>query len=59
MASVRAAWPEAAMAAEQLSLLIGDALGHVLTAEETAYLALHVSRLYADLHELPRPDHIG
>lgn len=27
------------MAAEQLSLLIGDALGHVLTAEETAYLA--------------------
>ena len=55
MASVRAAWPEAALAAEQLSQLIGDALGHALTQEETAYLALHVSRLYADLHELPDP----
>ena len=46
---------EAAVAAEQLSRLIGDALGHALTPEETAYLALHTSRLYADLHELPGP----
>ncbi len=59
MASVRAAWPEAALAAEQLSGLLGDALGHVLTQEETAYLALHVSRLYADLHELPDPGRPG
>lgn len=55
MASVRGTWPEAAVAAEQLSRLIGDALGHALTPEETAYLALHTSRLYADLHELPGP----
>lgn len=48
MASVSAAYPEAAAAAQRLSVLFADALGARLTAEETAYLALHTSRLYVD-----------
>ena len=51
LASVRAAYPEAAEAAVEVSRLIEGALGRTLGADEISYLALHTSRLYAELTE--------
>lgn len=48
-ASVRQAYPEAADAALEVAELIGGALDRQLGADEVSYLALHTSRLYAEM----------
>ncbi|WP_413810954.1 PRD domain-containing protein [Streptomyces sp. OE57] len=50
MASVMASYPAATTAAEKLAHLFESATGTPLTSEEIAYLALHTSRLYIELH---------
>lgn len=51
LGSVRAAYPEAADTAMEVAALIGAALGRTLGADEVSYLALHTSRLYAEMFE--------
>lgn len=53
LASVRQASPEAADAALEVARLIGSSLGRELDDDEVSYLALHTSRLYA---EMPRTE---
>ncbi len=50
MAAVRAKYPEAADAAVTIARLIQDAVKRELTPEEVSYLALHTSRLYAEVN---------
>jgi beta-glucoside operon transcriptional antiterminator len=49
LASVRASCPPAVEAAETLAALISEAAGRPLSKDEVSYLALHTSRLYAEL----------
>ncbi len=49
LASVRAAYPEAADAALEVAKLIGSALKRELGDDEVSYLALHTSRLYVEM----------
>lgn len=51
LASVRQAYPEAAEAALEVSSLIGAALQRKLGDDEVSFLALHTSRLYAEMFE--------
>lgn len=51
LASVRVAYPEAADAAVEVAALIGSALRRELGTDEISYLALHTSRLYAEMFE--------
>lgn len=53
MASVRKTYPAAADAAIALARLIAEAVERNLTNDEVSYLALHTSRLYAEIHGDP------
>ena len=49
LSAVKLAYPEAADAAVDIGELIGQALKRVITNDEISYLALHTSRLYAEM----------
>lgn len=55
LASVRQASPEAADAALEVARLIGSSLGRELDDDEVSYLALHTSRLYAEMPRTEEP----
>lgn len=55
LASVRQASPEAADAALEAAQLIGSSLGRELDDDEVSYLALHTSRLYAEMPRTEEP----
>lgn len=48
---VRQAYPEAAEAALDIAELIGKAINRVISNDEISYLALHTTRLYAEMKE--------
>ena len=51
LSAVQQAYPEAAEAAWDIAALIGQAINRVITKDEISYLALHTTRLYAELSE--------
>ncbi|MEC5183924.1 beta-glucoside operon transcriptional antiterminator [Cryobacterium sp. MP_3.1] len=51
LSAVQQAYPEAAEAAVDIAELIGTAINRVITTDEISYLALHTTRLYAELDE--------
>lgn len=51
LSAVKLAYPEAAEAAVDIGDLIGQAIKRVITNDEISYLALHTSRLYAEMND--------
>jgi len=51
LSAVQLAYPEAAEAALDIAALIGDAINRVISKDEISYLALHTTRLYAEMTE--------
>lgn len=51
LTAVRQAYPEAADAALDIAGLIGKAINRVISNDEVSYLALHTTRLYAEMKE--------
>ncbi|TFD87091.1 PRD domain-containing protein [Cryobacterium lactosi] len=51
LGAVKLAYPEAAEAAVDIGDLIGRAIKRVITNDEISYLALHTSRLYAEMND--------
>jgi beta-glucoside operon transcriptional antiterminator len=45
------AYPGAAEAALDIAELIGESINRVITKDEVSYLALHTTRLYAEMTE--------
>lgn len=53
LTAIRQAYPEAAEAALDIAELIGTAINRVISNDEVSYLALHTTRLYAEMKEQP------
>jgi beta-glucoside operon transcriptional antiterminator len=53
LAAVQLAYPEAAEAAVDIAELIGEAIHRVISNDEISYLALHTTRLLAELEQSP------
>jgi beta-glucoside operon transcriptional antiterminator len=51
LTAVKQAYPEAAEAALDIAGLIGKAINRVISNDEVSYLALHTTRLYAEMKE--------